>query len=436
MNARVLERAPALQYRDFRLMWGGQLLSQMGSQMQLTAVDWHIFTLLQGTTYSLGLLGRTYELNASALGLGSLGLVRIVPIILFALIGGILADTQDRRRLMLYTQSAAALFALLLAMITLSGNASIAAIYALTAAGAAAAAFDNPARQSLVPNLVSREHLTNAVSLNTLLWQISTIVGPAIGGLLISQFNIGLIYALNAVSFLAVIVALLKMHYRGKAAATNTGLGWDALVEGLRFVHGSRIIWGTMLVDFFATFFSSARTMLPIVAADVLGVGPQGYGLLVTAQPVGALIAGAFTALRKEIHRQGYVLLVSVAIYGLATALFGVSTVFALSYVFFAMTGAADTVSTVIRGTIRQLMTPDHLRGRMTSVNMMFFMGGPQLGEMEAGLVAALFGAPLAIFTGGIATILLTGWVAWKYPHLRQYTSDTEAEVREVMAAG
>ncbi len=417
-------------------MWGGQLLSQMGSQMQLTAVDWHIFTLLQGTTYSLGLLGRTYELNASALGLGSLGLVRIVPIILFALIGGILADTQDRRRLMLYTQSAAALFALLLAMITLSGNASIAAIYALTAAGAAAAAFDNPARQSLVPNLVSREHLTNAVSLNTLLWQISTIVGPAIGGLLISQFNIGLIYALNAVSFLAVIVALLKMHYRGKAAATNTGLGWDALVEGLRFVHGSRIIWGTMLVDFFATFFSSARTMLPIVAADVLGVGPQGYGLLVTAQPVGALIAGAFTALRKEIHRQGYVLLVSVAIYGLATALFGVSTVFALSYVFFAMTGAADTVSTVIRGTIRQLMTPDHLRGRMTSVNMMFFMGGPQLGEMEAGLVAALFGAPLAIFTGGIATILLTGWVAWKYPHLRQYTSDTEAEVREVMAAG
>jgi MFS family permease len=428
-NNTFTPRLVALQYRDFRLLWLGQLLSGIGSQMQLIAVNWQVYELLQGSSYSVTLFGQQIPLDARALGLGTLGLVRILPIIAFALLGGIVADTQDRRRLMLWTQSAAALFAGILAAITLSGNETLAAIYLLTAAGAAATAFDQPARQSIVPNLVPLEHLTNAVSLNTLLWQVSTIVGPALAGLLIGVFDIGLVYAFNALSFLAVIVALLLMHYRGRAAAQKTGLGWTAAVEGLRFTYGSRIIWSTMLLDFFATFFSTARTMLPIIAGQVLGVGVEGYGLLSSAQAVGALIAGIILSLRQDIQRQGTVLLVSVAIYGLATALFGVSTLFVLSYLLFAVTGAADTVSTVIRGTIRQLITPDHLRGRMTSVNMVFFMGGPQLGEVEAGLVAAVFGVPFAIFTGGLATVLLTGWVAWKYPRLRNYGGTGYAEL-------
>lgn len=428
-NNASTHRLVALQHRDFRLLWFGQLVSTIGSQMQIIAINWHVYELLRGESYTLSLFGREIGLNAGALGLGALGLVRIVPIILFALLGGMLADTRDRRQLLIWTQSAAALFAAILSAITLTGHASIPAIYLLTAAGAAAFAFDNPARQALVPNLVPLEHLTNAVSLNTLLWQIGTIVGPALAGVLVGAFDIGLVYAINALSFVAVLIALLLMHYRGHAAAEDTGLGWKAMIEGLRFTYGSRIIWSTMLLDFFATFFSSARTMLPIVAGDVLGVGVEGYGLLSTAQPVGAFIAGAILSLREDIHRQGVVLLLSVAVYGLATALFGVSTLFALSYFLFGLTGAGDTISTVIRGTIRQIMTPDRLRGRMTSVNMIFFMGGPQLGELEAGLVAAALGAPFAIFTGGVATVLLTGWVAWRYPKLRNYTSDTAAEL-------
>jgi hypothetical protein len=200
------------------------------------------------------------------------------------------------------------------------------------------------------------------------------------------------------------------------------------------FTYRSRIIWSTMLLDFIATFFSSARTMLPIVAGDILRVGPEGYGLLSTAQSVGAVAAGTILSLRQTIHRQGVVLLISVAVYGLATALFGLSTAFLLSYVLFALTGAGDTVSTVIRGTIRQLVTPDRLRGRMTSVNMIFFMGGPQLGELEAGLVAAVLGAPLAIFTGGVATVLLTVLVAWQYPRLRNYTSSMHAAADTALA--
>ncbi|RMF30529.1 MAG: MFS transporter [Chloroflexi bacterium] len=418
-------RLASLRYRDFRLLWLGQLVSTTGSQMQIIAVNWHIYELLRGQTYVLSILGREVRLGAEALGLGTLGLVRILPIILFALLGGMVADTRDRRRVLMGTQSAAALFALLLATVTLSGNASVPVVYLLTAAGAATIAFDEPARQSLVPNLVPRQHLTNAISLNTLLWYAATIVGPALAGVLVGAFQVGFVYALSALAFGVGLAALVPMGYRGGAAARGTRLGWRALAEGLRFTYRSRIIWSTMMLDFLATFFSSARTMLPIVAGDVLGMGAAGYGLLATAQPVGAVLTGVVLSLRREIRRQGPVLLVSVAVYGLATALFGLSTVFALSYLFFGLTGAADTVSTVIRGTIRQLVTPDRLRGRMTSVNMIFFMGGPQLGELEAGLVASLFGAPFAIVTGGLATVLLTGWIAWRYPQLRRYTGDS-----------
>lgn len=423
------QRFAALYYRDFRLLWAGELLSAIGSEMQHIAVNWHVFALLNGQVITITLFGQEQQLAADALGLGALGLVRVLPVIVFALIGGVLADVSDRRRLIMWTQTASAFFAAILAVITLSGNANLTAIYLLTAASAAMAAFDNPARQSIVTNLVNREHLANAVSLNTLMWYGATIIGPALAGVLVGAFDVGLVYAINAISFSAAIISIALMNYRGKAAAEHTGVGWRAMVEGLRFTYNSRIIWSTMLLDFFATFFASARTMLPIVASSVLGLGAPGYGLLATAQPVGAVIAGAILASRREIYRQGVILLISVAIYGLATALFGLSTSFVLSYLLFGLTGAGDTVSTVIRGTIRQLMTPDRLRGRMTSVNMMFFMGGPQLGELEAGLVAALFGAPLAIFTGGLATVLVTAWIAWQYPRLRRYTADTQAEL-------
>jgi MFS family permease len=416
-------RFVALQHRDFRLLWSGSFVSTFGSQMQIIAVNWHIFELLRGETFSLSIFGLELELGAEALALGALGLVRVLPIIIFGLLGGMMADTYDRRKLIIWTQVASAVFAAILAIITLTGNVTVGAIYLLTAAGAAATAFDNPARQSLLPNLVPAEHLTNAVSINTLSWQIATIAGPAAAGLLVGYFDIGLVYAINAFSFLIFVIALLFMRYRGKSRGERAGLGWAALVEGVRFTYQKKIIWSTMLLDFFATLFASARMMLPIVAGDMLGLGVQGYGLLATAQPVGALLAGLIMSLRREIYQQGVALLASVAIYGLATALFGLSTTFIVSYLLFALTGAGDTVSMVIRNTIRQLNTPDRLRGRMTGVNMIFFMGGPQLGELEAGLVASLFGVSFAIFSGGMATVLLTMWVAWKFPQLRSYVS-------------
>ncbi len=418
-------RFVALQHRDFRLVWASNFVSIVGTQMQLVAINWNIYELLAGTTLTIDFFGRTVSLNPEALGLGGVGLMRVIPIALFALVGGTLADITNRRKLLIWTNSAAALLAMLLAIASFTGRDTLWVIYLLTALTSATAAFSGPAFQSLIPNLVPREHLTNAIGLNSIAFQTATIAGPAVAGLVISRYAVGWVYAANAISFGAIILALAMLRYRGARAAVDTGLNWQAIVEGWRFVRGTRIIWGSMLLDFFATFFSSARTMLPLVAGQILNVGAQGYGILATADAVGSLIAGSVISLRKDIYRQGLVLLSSVALYGLATALFGVSTSFALSYLLFMGVGASDTVSTVIRQTIRQVMTPDRLRGRMTGINQIFFMGGPQLGELEAGLVAAAFGVPFAIVSGGIATIVMTAVIAWRYPRLRRYTAST-----------
>lgn len=430
----MLHRLPSLRHYDFRLLWLGQFASFVGSQMQFTAVNWQIYELLRGQTLTFTLFGAPVALSADAFGLGMLGLVRVLPIVAFALIGGAMADARDRRKLMMISLGVSMLFAAALAAFTFTGNPSTLPIYVCTAGIAAASTFGNPARQALLPNVVPREDFTNAVSLNTLGVQIASIAGPAIAGILIGVTNIGVIYALNALSFVIGIAALLLMRFRDtarqgmvNAEGSRGAVSLHSIMEGLRFVFSSPMIAGTMLLDFFATFFSSARTMLPIIAADVLQTDAAGYGLLSTGQALGSVIAGTITSLRREIHHQGAVLIISVGVFGLATALFGITTNFAWSYLLFAVTGAADTVSTVIRNIIRQLHTPDHLRGRMVGVNMMFFVGGPQLGELEAGLVAAAFGVPFSIVSGGVITILLTLWVAARFPSLREYRASPQA---------
>ncbi len=415
-------RLAALRHRDFRLFWGGELLSAIGTQMQIVAVNWHVYQLLQNASYTIAFFGQQASINAGALGLGLLGLVRIFPIIVFALLGGLLADRFDRRKLILTCNIASVAVAGALAAVTLTGHITLLALYGLTAAGTAIEAFDEPAQNSLAPQLVPREHLTNAVSLNSLIWMIGTIIGPALAGETIAHLTIGVVYAINAFSFVLVFAAVWAIRYRGQDGVERSEVSWRSLKEGLRFVRAERLIWGTMLIDFYATLFSSARTMLPIVADRLLHVGVQGYGLLATAQPVGAVSTGIIVSLRRDIKRQGATMLASVMIYGLATALFGLSPIFALSYLLFGLTGAGDTVSTIIRATIRHTLTPDWMRGRMSGIHMLLADAGPQLGELEAGVVAAFLGAPFAIVSGGLATVLLTSVIAWRWAALRRYT--------------
>lgn len=425
----MFERFPALRSRDFRMIWGGDLLFvTIAAQLHLFAINWHIIQLLESQTYTLDWFGETVVLQGEslqALGLGLIGLARVIPIVIFALIGGVVADSLDRRKVLIAARAVMVLMGMMMGVMTLTNTISVGALYLLTAAGSAANAFANPARQALIPSLVPREHLTNALSLNTLLFQWATIGGPALFALLWPLIqNVGLIYLLDMLLFTVGIAALLMLRYRAPIVTESPGLGMKAVAEGLRFTLGSPIIWSTMLLDFFATFFSSAQTMLPLVVTRVLNLDASWYGILGTAQPIGAIIAGTIMSMRHEVYQQGKVLLASVAVYGLATAAFGWTTNIIVAYMAYAFTGAGDTISTVIRNVIRQVNTPDHLRGRMTSVNMIFFMGGPQLGEFEAGVVAAAFGIPFSIISGGIATVLLTGLVALAYPQLRNYTAD------------
>jgi MFS family permease len=194
--------------------------------------------------------------------------------------------------------------------------------------------------------------------------------------------------------------------------------------EGVKFILGQPIIFSTMILDFFATFFSSANTLMPIVARDVLHVGAVEYGWLSAAQSVGAMVAALAISQMNAIRRQGPIFLVSVVVFGLATIAFGAAKYFIAAMLALMLVGAADSVSTIIRNTIRQLQTPDYIRGRMTSVNQIFFMGGPQLGEVEAGVVAQLFGAPFAIISGGVGCILAVMWIARRWPKLRTYNGD------------
>jgi MFS family permease len=278
------------------------------------------------------------------------------------------------------------------------------------------------AGQSLLPALVPARDFANAVSLGFVSFQIAMVSGPALSGVVLARYGPTAVYVLNAVSFLAVVVAVLLMRASGKGKAEELArVSLESLKEGLRFVRRTPIMVQTMSLDFVATFFASATALLPIFARDVLGVGEHGYGLLAAAPAAGAVLTGLLLARRAGWERPGLAVLVSVAIYGAATVAFGLSRSYWLSLVCLALTGAADTVSTVIRQTIRQLITPDRLRGRMTSVNMIFFMGGPQLGELEAGLVAAAAGAPFSVVLGGVCCLAAVAFAFGRARELLRY---------------
>jgi MFS family permease len=394
---------------------GGLLFSFTGSFMEAAAILWHVSLLV--------------EPDHKAIALGAVGMVRVVPIVVFSMISGVVADALDRRRLLLVTQSIAALVAFSLAAFAGFGFRSVWVLYALTALGSSVGAFDLPARQALLPMLVPRDDLPNAISLNTIVMHGASILGPGIGGLLIGSAGLMWVYLLNGVSFGCVIAALLMMHDvpdRAEEADADTrprdAVSWRSAREGLRFVFRAPLIRSTMLLDFFATFFSSAVALLPIFAQDVLHVGAQGYGWLYAAPAAGAVVtSAAMVVMTDRIERRGPVLLWSVIAYGIATVGFGVSRSFWLTFTMLLLTGVADTVSMVIRSVVRQLETPDRLRGRTTGVNMIFFMGGPQLGEIEAGAVAQWLGAPFSVISGGIGCVIATLWIAAVTPELRRY---------------
>jgi MFS family permease len=400
---------PSLKNRRFFYLWLGLLVSIAGSQMQITALFWHI---------------RDLTGNPNPLALGGVGLARILPVIVFSLVSGPVADAFNRRQILFITQSLLALTALALAILTFTGTIALWHIYALTAVQAAAVAFDLPARQALVPNLVATGDLPNAFSMQSIASNTGSVLGPMLAGVVIATLGQGYTYFFNAISFLAVIIALVLIGPVTQETKKSAGVNFAAMEDGFRFILNRPVILSTMLLDFVATFFASANTMMPIVARDILKVSEVGYGFLASAQSAGSVLAALVISQMHHLRRQGPIILVAVVVFGLATVVFGFSQAFFLAFLALVLMGAADAVSTIIRNTIRQLQTPDNIRGRMTSINQIFFQGGPQLGEVEAGVVAQLFGVPFAIISGGIGCIVGMLLILLKWPALRTYNGD------------
>jgi MFS family permease len=388
--------------------------------MQFWALLWHVRTLTD-----------------QPIVLGAIGLTRLLPILGFSLLGGLLADRHDRRKILFFTQLVQTLVAVCLGLLTLLGELQIWHIYLLLTIESVAVAFDNPARQSLTPNLVPKTDLTSAFGMGSIASNFGAIVGPAISGFLIAGVGLQWVYWINAFSFTALIGALAVIGpVRQQQELQPTIKQNTAIGEGFKFTFSHPIIVSTMLLDFFATLFSSANRLLPFIAIDVLGVGAVAYGWLSAAQSIGAVGVALFLSQKTNLRSQGWIVMISVTFFGLATVLLGLSRSFIMAMIALILIGAADSVSTIIRNTIRQLQTPDTIRGRMIGINQIFFVGGPELGEVEAGLVAQLWGTPVAIVSGGIACVIAVLGIGLRWPQLVRYDggqSET-VETRPVIA--
>lgn len=404
---------PALQSKEFRNYLGGSFISNIGNTVQTWAIAWHI-----------------YHITDSSFMVGLAGLVRIGPLLLLSLFGGVVADQADRRKVLLLTQSAMAVVSLIIFWLTAQGHASVGLLYGIIALNAVARAFDGPARQSLVPNLVPIQHLQNALSTNGMAWRMSDVLGPLVAGMfiglneskefaeLVSRIGIhnspglSMCYLANFLSFFAVLLAVFFLQSKSVENAgerpTNFKEVLGLIGEGLAFVNKTPVVRHAMWIDFWATLLSGAEALLPAFAsAKFLNLGPQGYGILAGSSAAGALIAATAMSFAPQIHRQGRTVVFMIGCYGLATIFFGLSQNLWVASLSLAAVGASDMISTVLRQTIRQLATPNELRGRMSATSSLFHISGPQLGDFEAGAVASVWGERVSIVLGGALCMLV-----------------------------
>ncbi|MBM4195917.1 MAG: MFS transporter [Gammaproteobacteria bacterium] len=372
-------------------------------------------TAIQAQNVAIGWL--VYDLTRDPLALGIVGLLTFLPAVLLALVTGHVADRYDRRVVMVISY--------LLTAVTAGGfwfaardpGTPISVVYALVLAFGATRAFANPAGQALLPNLVPAGELARAVSLGSITWQIATIAGPAAGGLLYAFAGTG-VFATVAGAF--VVTACLFLAVRPRAGRAARQPHEEGLLAGLRFVRSNRVIFGAISLDLFAVLLGGATALMPVYARDILDVGPEGLGLLRSAPSVGALAAAAALTRWPLERRAGVRMFQGVAVFGLATIGFGVSTSLWLSLAFLCVLGAADMVSVVVRQTLVQLETPDAMRGRVSAVNSVFIGASNELGEFESGVAAALVGTVPAVVIGGVGTLAVAAlWARW-FPELRE----------------
>lgn len=392
----------ALRLRDFRFHAVGGIFATIGQQMQAVAVGWEL-----------------YQRTDSALALGWVGLIQALPIIVLALPAGQLADRYNRKRMVMVAQLMMTTCSLSLGLVSyLQGPVNL--FYLILFANAVARAFMAPARAALMPQIVPAKLFANAVTWNTSVFQISSVMGPALGGLLIALSQAATpIYFIDA-SF-GLMRLLLTALIRLKAVARNAEpITLRSLSAGIDFVWRTKAILATITLDMFAVLLGGATTLLPIFAKDILAVGPTGLGWLRAAPSLGALVMGFLLVYLPPLKSPGKALLWAVAGFGIATVVFGLSRSYWLSLLALATAGALDNISVVVRHTLVQTLTPDEMRGRVSAVNNIFITSSNELGGFESGLVAALWGPIFSVVSGGIGTILVVVAVMTVWPQVRR----------------
>lgn len=405
--AALVDISPLRESTAYRAMWFGQLISLLGSNMRLVAVAWQV-----------------YDLTGSTVAVGMVGLVEVVPLIAVSIIGGTFVDTGDRKRLIAIAQVALMICSGLLALLSLTSSITVLWIYVLTGIASAFNAIDRPARSSLLPHVIPEGKMSSAMALRQVLFHTTTIIGPAIGGVLIAAIAVGWVYLIDAVSFIAALIVLRWIPRVPVADALTEGR-LSAIKQGLSLATRTPVLLSIFVIDLVAMIFGMPRAVFPALAKETFHMGAEGVGILYAAIAVGGLVGALTAGWVSSIRRQGMAVILAVTAWGALIALAGLSVFsLALTAVFLALAGAADVVSAVFRGTILLQKTPDALLGRLNALNIMIVTGGPRIGDVEAGLVAGIAGAPASIVIGGVACLLGTGVVAALFPSLRNHEAE------------
>jgi MFS family permease len=402
----LLDVTPLRFDRDFRWLYFGSVVSGVGNQVTRIVLPYQV-----------------YVLTHSTLAIAALTAVQLVPLLVLSLVAGSLADAVDRRRLLLVTQLGLALTSLALAFIALQPAPPLLAILAVAAVGAGLGAVTQPARASATPRLVPPERLPAAIALNQLSYQATSIVGPAIGGLLVATAGPPTAYLFDAITFVGVLVGLLAIAPLPPIGDIARP-GISAIVEGLRFAARRRVILSTFVIDLNAMIFGMPSALFPPLALDVFRTGPAGVGLLAAAPAVGAFGAALLSGWVSAVRRTGRAIVIAVVVWGVAIVGFGLSTFsFALALVFLAIAGGADVLSAVFRSSLVQLETPDALRGRVMSIHVLAVSSGPQLGDIEAASLASVIGAQASVVSGGLLCVVGVAGVVRLFPELLAHRS-------------
>ncbi|HVA06122.1 MAG TPA: MFS transporter [Acidimicrobiales bacterium] len=410
MPGRILvDTTPLRESRDFRLLFLGQLVSMLGSQLTVVAIPYQV-----------------YRLTHSSLQVGAISLAQLLPFIAGALLAGPMGDSTDRRRMMLGSATALCLTSTLLAVNASFRHPSLLALYLVSSVAAGFAGFANTARMASTPGLVERRHLSAAAAMMQVTFQVGTVVGPALSGVLLT-IGLPFVYSLDAATFVMAIAAtaLMRPIPPPDGPALNP---WESAKEGMRYLRKRQALQGVYIIDVNAMVFGMPRALFPAMAGTVFGGGTIALGFLFAAPGIGALVGAVTTGWVTHMRRQGMAVIVAVITWGTAVAVFGVVHILWVALVLLAIAGWADVISAVLRNTILQSTVPERFRSRMSSIQMAVVQGGPRLGDMESGAVATATSLEFSVVTGGLACIAGAVVISLLMPRFRHHVDTGEPD--------